>query len=346
MGRACLLLRDAFRVPLLELDLGGVDAGVQGPSHTVVQAYAGFSLSLWSYNGSLRAWEPVIEPWQGIALCDANFGHVEADGIQPGMHVSLKASSETVVGTLSYGTLASLLSALRDWNDLRSGAEDDEEEEAIERLRGVDGAGGAAAQHVLVENTLGISAAMELDFGNRLEMVVLPSGKATRVLRPLPSFAAREWKPPAPETLPYDLLLLDVYGFEGASTSLSKASTDGGDEAATARRLYIVATCQDLSPDEMLDPGAGVRTCAVEPTAVSDNTRAWHVDWNERLVLPLPLWAQKRPMSVKIELRDAAAITHEAAALGAATFTLPLLAEVPERKAVQVNGTIPVRAFV
>lgn len=28
--------------------------------------------------------------------------------------------------------------------------------------------GGAAAQHVLVDNTLGIDAAMELDFGNRL----------------------------------------------------------------------------------------------------------------------------------------------------------------------------------
>ncbi|KFM29234.1 Vacuolar protein sorting-associated protein 13A [Auxenochlorella protothecoides] len=184
IGKTRVLLRDAFRVPLLELDVGALDAGVQGPSPTVVQAYVGFSLSLWSHNGALRVWEPVVEPWNGIFICDANLGGRPAHGIKPGMHMSLKSSSEAVVTTLSYAAVSSLLAAHRDW------------------------------QHVLVDNTLGIDAAMELDFGNRLEMVRLPAGHATRILRPLPSYAPRRRAAPAPDARPLDLLLVDVESLE------------------------------------------------------------------------------------------------------------------------------------
>lgn len=123
IGKTRVLLRDAFRVPLLELDVGALDAGVQGPSPTVVQAYVGFSLSLWSHNGALRVWEPVVEPWNGIFICDANLGGRPAHGIKPGMHMSLKSSSEAVVTTLSYAAVSSLLAAHRDWQVGSEGGE-------------------------------------------------------------------------------------------------------------------------------------------------------------------------------------------------------------------------------
>lgn len=72
-GRTTVLLRNTLRVPLLEVELGAVDAGVRGPSQQVVQAYLGFQLGVCSYNSTIRHWEPVLEPCDTIAKCDANF---------------------------------------------------------------------------------------------------------------------------------------------------------------------------------------------------------------------------------------------------------------------------------
>jgi hypothetical protein len=51
-----------------------VEAGVRGPSQAVVQAYLGFKLGVWAYHAAVRAWEPVMEPWDVIAQCAANSG--------------------------------------------------------------------------------------------------------------------------------------------------------------------------------------------------------------------------------------------------------------------------------
>ena len=47
---------------------------MRGPSQQVVQAYLGFKMGLWSYNGAVKHWEPVVEPWDVIAQCAANYG--------------------------------------------------------------------------------------------------------------------------------------------------------------------------------------------------------------------------------------------------------------------------------
>jgi hypothetical protein len=54
--------------------LPAVEAGVRGASQQVVQAYLGFKLGVWGYNGAVRFWEPVLEPWDVIAQCAANQG--------------------------------------------------------------------------------------------------------------------------------------------------------------------------------------------------------------------------------------------------------------------------------
>lgn len=67
------MLRSADRYPFLPA-CPAVEAGVRGPSQQVVQAYLGFKMGVWSYNGAVKHWEPVVEPWDVIAQCAANYG--------------------------------------------------------------------------------------------------------------------------------------------------------------------------------------------------------------------------------------------------------------------------------
>ncbi|KAL6781279.1 hypothetical protein ACKKBG_A10495 [Auxenochlorella protothecoides x Auxenochlorella symbiontica] len=324
IGKTRVLLRDAFRVPLLELDVGALDAGVQGPSPTVVQAYVGFSLSLWSHNGALRVWEPVVEPWNGIFICDANLGGRPAHGIKPGMHMSLKSSSEAVVTTLSYAAVSSLLAAHRDWQELqRRGQEGDTASTVARALPG----GGAAAQHVLVDNTLGIDAAMELDFGNRLEMVRLPAGRATRILRPLPSYAPRRRAAPAPDARPLDLLLVDVESLELEGDGLGRLR---------GARLYCTVELE-LGPGaeatSAVERGAGARTRALLPGG------AGRVAWRERLVLALPPGGDPATIkALRFDVWDGGARGGAGARLGSLAAPLAALSGAKERSEQLVEG--------
>lgn len=71
-GHTSLLLRDALRRPLAELELGAVQASLRRPTQTVMQFYCGIYISAWSYNPTISAWEPVLESWDLIVKADAN----------------------------------------------------------------------------------------------------------------------------------------------------------------------------------------------------------------------------------------------------------------------------------
>lgn len=71
-GHASLLLRDALRRPLAELELGAVQASLRRPTPSVMQFYCGIHISAWSYNPTISAWEPVLESWDLIVKVDAN----------------------------------------------------------------------------------------------------------------------------------------------------------------------------------------------------------------------------------------------------------------------------------
>lgn len=73
-GSMSVLLFDALKIPLLEVETSGVEAGIRGPSRQVTQAYLGLRPGVFAYNRSLRHWEPVVEPVDIIAKCDANLG--------------------------------------------------------------------------------------------------------------------------------------------------------------------------------------------------------------------------------------------------------------------------------
>lgn len=71
-GHTSLLVRDAFRQPLAELELGAIEASLRKPTQAVFQFYCGIQVSAWSFNSTIPAWEPVLESWDLIVKVDAN----------------------------------------------------------------------------------------------------------------------------------------------------------------------------------------------------------------------------------------------------------------------------------
>ena len=119
-----------------------------------------------------------------------------ASGIEPGVHISIKSSNETIYTTLTFNAVSSLLTAfsgaparqwerhswdgsqraghsggqalnyrccgpllLADWQQLHS---------RQGRYRQLLASADTSSMHVAVENRLGVDAAMELDFGDHL----------------------------------------------------------------------------------------------------------------------------------------------------------------------------------
>jgi hypothetical protein len=86
-GHTSLLLRDALRRPLAELELGAVQASVRRPTDSVMQFYCGIQISAWSYNPTISAWEPVLESWDLIIKLDSNKGG-QASPLPPPLSLS------------------------------------------------------------------------------------------------------------------------------------------------------------------------------------------------------------------------------------------------------------------
>lgn len=67
-----VVLCDALYVPVLELEVTGMTAGLDSPRDSVYTCNVGATMGLWSYNALIRAWEPVMEPWTHVIKVEAN----------------------------------------------------------------------------------------------------------------------------------------------------------------------------------------------------------------------------------------------------------------------------------
>lgn len=304
-GKVIVLLKDAFRVPLLELELGAVQLGLRGPSAKVMQAYVGVQLAVWAYNSGIKAWEPVVEPWSTIVTYSANFGHKVTAGIEPGTHVTIKSSTELVHTTLAFSTAAALLAAYSDWQQLRQlGQEGAAATADATAQRQLLAAADGGTMRVVVDNRLGVSAAMELDYGDHMRTVALPAGSHVPVDKPVPAFPTRQGDAPPPrDAQPHPLLLLDIQ-------SVALADGSSGWACGTGRReLYCIARLEvhsstSTSPaggvarlagkvaaggsiPDVVDARVPIRTRAL-PISGASSAAGEKVEWAERLVLPLP----------------------------------------------------------
>lgn len=92
IARANFLLRNALRVPVLELDATEIRAGVSTEAPGVMRCFAFLQTSVWSYNEARQAWEPVVEPLQTLAHLDVNSHARARGGVLPGTWIKLTST--------------------------------------------------------------------------------------------------------------------------------------------------------------------------------------------------------------------------------------------------------------
>ncbi|KAK9819963.1 hypothetical protein WJX72_004515 [[Myrmecia] bisecta] len=290
-GATSILVRDALRRPLLELELSAIEAGLRRLSSSAMQAYMGFTTSLWSYNATITAWEPVIEPWDLIVKADTNTTSSPAFGISPGTHITMKSTSETVYITLAYAAINSCLGAVVEWRALHG----PQGGEAYKRqLAAAD----ASAVHTLVENKLGVPAELELDFGDHLATVKLPPNKTVPALQPLPQAPMRhsQRRTTAPDAQPSALLLVDVHKAEALQQLLPDLA-------------HCIVTPELFTAVRLIDRSKGVPVaCEAVRTRALPVRQAKELAWQECLVVALPPGIDNRSqVELEFELWDFAA---------------------------------------
>eukprot|EP00889_Picochlorum_renovo_P001721 jgi/Picre1/28751/NNA_004150.t1 len=77
--------------PLLKFNVSSIESGIRGYSQ-----------------------EPVIEPFDAIIKVDSNFTNQNSSGIDPGVHVSVKSSTEMIMSTLAVKQMHSFVAAIEE----------------------------------------------------------------------------------------------------------------------------------------------------------------------------------------------------------------------------------------
>ncbi len=106
-----IVFYDSFRMPILRSKINNIESGIRGYSQEVVQSYGGFQPSIMAYNSNASCWEPILEPFDAIIKVDANFKSEISSGIEPGIHISIKSSSELIFTTLALSHVNAVISS-------------------------------------------------------------------------------------------------------------------------------------------------------------------------------------------------------------------------------------------
>lgn len=159
----------------------------------------------------------------------------------------------------------------------------------------------------------------------RSELVKLPAGEATPIIKPLPSFPLRLGEAPiGTDALPHTLLLLDVQqvaGIWGGGSSSDEAASDEGSGGAdkrageARRQLYCAVRLEPGGAGPASGPtspasSGGTRLGRCSQLSSANSLRAWDaqdgraapvrtralppsaagiVEWDERLCVALPM---------------------------------------------------------
>lgn len=87
-----------------------------------------------------------------------------ANGIEPGIHIAVKSSAEMVYTTFATSHAVTILAAMDQWKALQEG-----KAQTLNQIHGIFSvAGDSASLPTTVVNKLGIDAALELDYGDRM----------------------------------------------------------------------------------------------------------------------------------------------------------------------------------
>lgn len=143
-----------------------------------------------------------MEPWQLLLHMDTNPNAYSSAGIAPGTWLRLTSPQGTMHVTLAQAPLVYALDALTDWQGMADGVQAKKE-----GLATTDG----MTVYTTVNNTLGVPAYIQLDYGEgHKEVVMLRPHAVTPVTQPMPvppvSHAPLTAGPPPPMRLVVDVL--------------------------------------------------------------------------------------------------------------------------------------------
>lgn len=303
-GRMAVLLRSCARVPLMEIGASGVRFGCGSHGPLVTRGFVFATASVWSYQPLLAAWEPVLEPWQLLLHVDHNAGHRQRAGVSPGLWLKVTSTQGSVQTALSQAAMTALLGAADEWAGALAppGAPGALSATPLAQL------GDGRAVVAEVYNTLGVTAEMLIDHGDRQEVVLLPPGDRRRISQPLPmpppgplssgdtaasldgagGGKGHGGSAPAP-ALPPLRLLVDILGARIAPEALAPlAPLLGAAGCELVCRVKVKGQASVLMPPQAW--GLSTRALIPNPSTSHGPAAGFSVlPWRERFVLQLPL---------------------------------------------------------
>ncbi|KAK9864527.1 hypothetical protein WJX84_002714 [Apatococcus fuscideae] len=305
-GDTTLLLSDALRRSLMQIELGKINAGMSSLPTSVLQAHLDVQVSIWSFNSVIESWEPVMEPWGLLTKLELNRTLQVKSGVQPGMHLSVKSTSETVYMTLAYAAINACAGAYLEWRDLHASGE---QENYKRQLAAAD----SSSIHSRVDNQLGVDVELALDFDSRVDTVEVKAGQHRQILQPLPRPPIRQKQHHtiAKDSQPAALLIADI----GSTEALSKAGISSLEDA----ELFCAISLTNAASTSHTG-GTQVRTRAVTPNS------GGNAEWNEQLVLDLaaPSGEDMHELRLIAVLHDLAAEAGRGLQVGTAEVQLDI----------------------
>ena len=149
---------DSFGIPMVKADIRNVESGIRGFHQNVVQVYGGLRPGLLAYNSKVGTWEHAIQPFDAIVTGSLNMSKRICSGIEPGLRMAVKSSTE-IATTLALSHVSAIVSSYEECamaldktnHDPRDGAD-------RESLFG----GGARKTSVMI-NSLGVGVDIKLE---------------------------------------------------------------------------------------------------------------------------------------------------------------------------------------
>lgn len=168
---------DSFRVPILKSSIGNVESGIRGYSKQVVQSYGGFQPSLSAYNSKIGCWEPIIEPFDAIVKVDANFTGEISSGIEPGIHVGVKSSTENILTTFALSHVNAILYSYDECMTAIKRSENLVDSHMVPSLSE------KWLRSSVIVNDLGVSIELELENNDGVKLVPISNGRSVTIDR-------------------------------------------------------------------------------------------------------------------------------------------------------------------
>ena len=239
----------------------------------VTRGFAELGSSLWSYNRRLELWEPVITPWQLLVKFDQNPNVTSREGVEPGTQLDVKSTGGAVHITIAHAAVGAILDLLTDW---QVGAGTGQMARRSRALAGADG----LTVDTTVTNTLDETAYLQLDYGDRKEVVVLPKRSGVPIKQPMPQPPVSH-RPVLSQLVPPVRLLVDVLegqllaGYTGTGSApelfvqvdlVGKAALKGvsGWRGQANRAVYgVAAAALPLAQPQLQPNGFGLWSRAI-----------------------------------------------------------------------------------